>query len=108
MKSQIRRFPPHQNAKVFAVVMAACIIPFFIPMALMMSFTMPEIDQHGNPIEFPLMMFWIMPLFYLVFGYISVVIGCFIYNFLYRFVGGIEIEMVEKEKMLDKASQSDD
>ena len=33
----------------------------------------------------------------LIFGYISVSIGCFIYNFLYKFVGGIEIETDEEE-----------
>jgi hypothetical protein len=97
MKKQIRKFPPHQNAKVFAVLMAVCIIPFFIPMALMMSFTMPAVDQNGNPIEFPFMLFLFMPFLYLIFGYISVSIGCFIYNFLYKFVGGIEIETDEKE-----------
>ncbi|MDI3326893.1 hypothetical protein QKW35_21160 [Pontibacterium granulatum] len=97
MKKQIRRFSPHQNAKVFAVLMAVSIVPFFVPMLIMMGFTMPDVDRHGNPIDFPMMMFWMMPFIYLIFGYISVAIGCAIYNFLFRFVGGIEVEISDIE-----------
>lgn len=34
----------------------------------------------------------LFPVLYLVFGYISVVIGCLLYDFLYLFAGGIEFE----------------
>ena len=37
-------------------------------------------------------MLLVLPVMYLVLGYISVVIGCAIYNVLYKFVGGIEFE----------------
>lgn len=96
MKKQIRRLSPHQNAKVIAVLLAISIIPIFIPIAIIMSFTMPEFDQYGNPVSFSTMAFWLMPIFYLVFGYISIALGCLIYNFLFKFVGGIEVEMIDK------------
>lgn len=96
LKTQIRRFSPHQNAKVFAVLMCVSFLPFMIPMMLMAVFAFPDVDQHGNPVVFPKFMFLIMPFFYLIFGYISIAIGCFIYNFLFRFVGGIEIETEDK------------
>ncbi|MCW9023556.1 MAG: hypothetical protein OQK73_02630 [Gammaproteobacteria bacterium] len=96
MKKQIRRFSPHQNAKVFSVMMAISVLFFTIPMALMFTFVVPPTDQNGNPVDFPVMIFWLMPIFYLIFGYISVAIGCAFYNFLFKFVGGIEIEVQEK------------
>jgi hypothetical protein len=33
-----------------------------------------------------------MPVFYLLVGYVGVVVSCAIYNFMYRFIGGIEFE----------------
>lgn len=95
MKRQIKRLSPHQNGKVFAVLMTIGAIVMFIPMALMMYFIGPQTDAQGNPVEFPIFMFVILPVFYLVFGYISVAIGCAIYNFCYRFIGGIEFETEE-------------
>ena len=96
MKKQIRRLSPHQNGKVLAVLMAIGAVLTFIPMAIMAYFFMPQIDQGGNPVEFPIFMFAIMPIFYLVFGYISIAIGCAIYNFVYGFIGGFEFEVEEK------------
>ena len=38
MKKQIRRLSPHQNGKVFAVLMTIGALVIFIPMTLMMFF----------------------------------------------------------------------
>jgi hypothetical protein len=96
MKKQIKRLSPHQNAKVFAILMTAAALCIFIPMALVMSFVVPPTDQNGNPVAFPFMFFVIMPLFYLVFGYIFTAIGCAVYNLFYRFIGGIEFVTEDK------------
>ncbi len=96
MKTQIKRLSPHQNGKVFGVLMAVSSLVFILPMFGMMSF-MPQVDQHGNPVGFPTFMILLMPLFYLVFGYISVAIGCFIYNFFVKYIGGIEFELEDKD-----------
>ncbi len=37
-------------------------------------------------------MMLLAPIMYLVFGYLSIAIGCAIYNFMFRFLGGIEFE----------------
>ena len=86
MKQQVARFSPHQNGKVFAVLMAVTSLIFLVPFFLLFSSFGPA---QGRP---PMFMLLVFPLVYLVFGYISVVIGCAIYNFLYKFVGGIEFE----------------
>jgi len=96
MRIQIKKLSPHQNGKVFAILMAFSSLIFLIPMILTMSLSTPNLDQHGNPITFPVFMFIIMPILYLIFGYIFSVIGCFIYNFLFKYIGGFEYEFEEK------------
>jgi hypothetical protein len=96
LKKQIKRLSPHQNGKVFGVLMAVSSLILFLPMSLMMSVMGPQVDRFGNEVVFPTSLFLLMPLFYLVFGYISVAIGCAIYNFLFKYIGGIEFESVEE------------
>ncbi len=86
MKQQIARFSPHQNAKVVAVMMAVTSLIFVVPIFLLAS--MFGAGQAGMPIW----MIIIFPLIYLVMGYVSVVIGCAIYNVVVPFTGGLEYE----------------
>lgn len=93
MKKQIVRLSPHQNAKVFAVLMALSSLLFVVPMVIAMSFVPAGVDAHGNPIARPpIAMFLLFPVIYLVMGYIMVVVGCFFYNFMFKYIGGIEYE----------------
>lgn len=94
MKQQIKRLSPHQNGKVFGILIAVATLPIFIPVMLLMNFATPQYDMHGNEITFPFFMFLIFPFIYLVFGYISVVICCFFYNLIYRVIGGFEFETI--------------
>lgn len=93
MKKQVKRLSPHQNGKVFGVLMAVATLPMFIPMMLMMLFAMPAMD--GNDTSFPGFMFILFPILYLIFGYVSVAIMCVFYNFLQKHIGGFEYEAVD-------------
>jgi hypothetical protein len=95
MKKQIRRFSPHQNGKVFGVLMAVLSLFLLIPLVLMMPLAPPQVDPQGNEVSFPFILFVAMPIFYALFGYVSVAVGCLVYNFLYRYLGGFEFEVVE-------------
>ena len=86
MKLQISRLSPHQNAKVFAVMMALTSLIFIVPFFLLFSAFGPT--QAGAPMA----MVFILPVIYLVFGYIVVSIGCAVYNLVFKLVGGIEFE----------------
>ena len=97
MKKQIKRLSPHQNGKVFGILSAVATLPIFIPMFFMMSVFVPEVDQNGNAVDFPGFMFIIFPIFYLIFGYISVTVGCFFYNIIQKYIGGFEYETVENQ-----------
>lgn len=85
MKQQVARLSPHQNGKVFGVLAAVSSLIFLVPFVLLFS----AFGPHGGP---PTIMFLLMPLLYLVFGYVSVAIGCVIYNFLVNYTGGVEFE----------------
>jgi hypothetical protein len=94
VKVQISRFSPHQNAKVLAVLMAFSSLPFVIPMFIAFSFMPPGVDARGNPVEPPSVFFALLfPVMYLVMGYIMVIIGCWLYNLLTKYIGGIEYEV---------------
>jgi ABC-type thiamin/hydroxymethylpyrimidine transport system permease subunit len=86
MKTQITRLSPHQNGKVFAVLMAASVLIFIVPfMVIAMAFG--PADQ--SP---PWVFILLMPVFYLIIGYLMVAVSCWIYNTLVKVTGGIEFE----------------
>ncbi|HET7833077.1 MAG TPA: hypothetical protein VFK88_08955 [Gallionella sp.] len=86
MKQQITRFSPHQNAKVTAILMAIGSLIFVVPIFVLVALKAPAGTQP------PMAMLIIMPLIYLIFGYISIAILSAVYNFLYKYIGGIEFE----------------
>jgi hypothetical protein len=97
VKIQIVRLSPHQNAKVLAVLLALVSLLFAVPMFFVFLFMPPGIDSHGNPIvpppDFIPLLF---PVIYLVVGYVMVAVGCWFYNLIFRFLGGIEFETRER------------
>src|SRR5690349_1913928 len=86
MKQQIARFSPHQNGKVFAVLMAVSSLVFLVPFMVLAFATAPA------PARPPLFFFIGLPVLYLVIGYVMVAISCWVYNAFYKHIGGIEFE----------------
>ena len=98
MNQQITRLSPHQNGKVFGILVAVVAIPFVVPLFLFWTFMSPlGVDRHGNEVSYPAFIFLLFPFLYLISGYISVAIGCAIYNFLFRYIGGFEFESQDKD-----------
>lgn len=87
MKQQIARFSPHQNGKVMAILMAVGSLVFVIPFMLI---AMASAPAEARP---PALFMLAMPILYLVMGYISVAVGCWVYNLLFKYIGGIEYEV---------------
>jgi hypothetical protein len=97
MKIQVARFSPHQNAKVFGILMALGTLVFAIPMFFMFLYMPPGVDARGNPAgPPPAWVVLLFPVFYFVFGYLMVVISCWFYNFMVKYIGGIEYETREQ------------
>jgi len=95
MKMTIKTLSPHQNGKVVAVLSAVITIPFVLLMAVIAT-RLPPVDQHGNPVNFPYFMLIIMPLLYLVFGYLFTALWCAVYNWIVKYTGGLEFETSEE------------
>ena len=86
MKQQVTRLSPHQNGKVFSILMANTALFVFVPILLIVAaFAPPEYAPE------PFMVF-LVPVLYLVLGYLAVTVVCFLYNVMCRFIGGVEFE----------------
>ena len=90
MRQQVARLSPHQNAKVAAVMMAATSLVFLIPAFLILS-----LFGAGHA-GMRIWMILVVPLFYLVVGYIAGVIGCAIYNVVVPLTGGFEFDSTDE------------
>lgn len=83
MKKQIINIAPFQTAKIFAVIYFLMSLPLIAMMAIMFSFS-------PSPAKPAMGMLIILPVAYMVFGFIFTVIGAWIYNLAASWVGGIE------------------
>lgn len=102
MKIQIKRLSPHQNAKLLAILMGICSLCYVIPLTIAVGYfdINWELQSDGTLIEHgpPAIAYLALPIIYLLVTYLSVLVGCFIYNVLAKRLGGIEFEFVEMEK----------
>lgn len=101
MKRQIKRLSLHQNGKVAGIVIAVTTLPIFLFMLIPTVIMMPKVDQAGNPIDFgfPFGMFLFMPIIYLVFTYLFVAFGSWVYNIFFKLIGGFEFEFKQDEQL---------
>ncbi len=97
MKAQIKRLSPHQNAKVFAVMMALFSLVFMLPFFFISMAAMPHMGGDANAVIFPTTMVVAMPLIYLVFTYVGVFIACMVYNVVAKYIGGFEFILDEDD-----------
>ncbi|GIX22860.1 MAG: hypothetical protein KatS3mg122_0091 [Caldimonas sp.] len=89
MKRRIQRLSPHQNGKVAGLMMALVSLVILVPFMLILGSIMP----HGE--RMPWLMVLILPVLYLVLGYIGTVLACWVYNLVAGWVGGIEYDAQE-------------
>ncbi len=92
----IKRFSPHKTALTLACVMALSSLILIFPMS-MVFMAMPMMGPDGNSVSpsMPFGMLLIMPVLYLIMGYIMTLIGALIYNLVAKVTGGIQFELVE-------------
>ena len=94
MRSQVKRLSLHQNGKVCGLVLAASSLVFVIPITLITLITSPPLSPDGTLPQFrffPL----VLPFFYVAAGYLMTIVGCAVYNFLFKYIGGWEFELSE-------------
>ncbi|WKB54717.1 hypothetical protein [Eleftheria terrae] len=89
MKKQIVRVSPVQTAKVMAVLYFVLTVPLFAVLAFGGVLT-PEGQRH-----FFSGLAWLMPMLYLVVGFLGTVLLAWAYNLAAHWVGGVEITLVD-------------
>lgn len=96
MKVSLKKIPPLPAAKLVAVIygcFSLIFIPFFV-IASLAGFLSQE-EGAGIAAGMGIVMAILMPLFYVVMGFVATLVGCFIYNIAAGWVGGIELEFDE-------------
>ena len=89
MKKQIVHVSVMQTAKVFAVLYFVISIPLVLLMAI------PAMLTPGGMPGMPLLMLILMPVLYLVIGFLTTLFGAWIYNLVAGRIGGIEFTTAE-------------
>ena len=88
VKKRIVRVSPVQAGKVMAVFYGIFSIPFVLIMALIAL-------AGKNPAGLSVLLVLLLPVLYLVFGFIFAVIAAWLYNVVAKWTGGIEFETIE-------------
>ena len=88
MRQQVRSFGVGQTAKVFGVLYALMGV-LFLPFFLLVAMFSPS--QNGFGVGLAVF----LPILYGVGAFVFTAIGCFIYNLVAGWVGGIEVELAE-------------
>ena len=93
--AQIKSFGIWQTAKLVAVMYFVFTAIFMIPFGLifmMAGFTLGEGEGIFGAF-FGGMFMLFLPVIYAVLGFVFVALGCLIYNFFAKYLGGIELEI---------------
>lgn len=88
MKKRIKRIAPVQLGKMLAVIYALFSL-ILVPLILLASLAAPE-GTGPN-----LLLCVVLPIGYVLVGFIGGILGAFIYNASAHWVGGVEIEFEE-------------
>jgi subtilase family serine protease len=97
MKTQISRLSPHQNGKVFGILMAVTTLAVGVPIFTLMFFMNPSVAEKSRASNVVLFAPCIVAIVYLILGYVTGLIGSAIYNILYKYIGGFEFEQKDRE-----------
>ena len=91
----ISHVSPHQTALTAAVLWTVMSIFFIVPMFLIGLLGGQPTNQEGEPVArtFFLGFLIALPVFYLVFGYLSTALLALLYNRISKFTGGIQFEL---------------
>jgi hypothetical protein len=97
---RIKRFDPLQLGKMLAVLygcMGLIFVPFFLLATVLPALIPQPAGRPGAPVAFAAMFgvgFAVAaPIFYAVMGFLTGLIGGWVYNLVAKWIGGIEVEV---------------
>jgi len=89
MKSRITHVAPVQAAKMFAAFSFLASLPFL----LLAMVPMLAVPAEAQPYMTPYLL--LVPLFYALAAFVFAVLGAWLYNLVAKFLGGLEVTLVE-------------
>lgn len=90
MKKQILHVSVFQSAKVMAVLYFVISIPLVLLMAI------PSLLSNAPGARFSLVLLILMPILYLIFGFLFSALGAWVYNLVAARIGGFEFTLSER------------
>lgn len=96
MKS-LKYIAPHKTALTMSILFAVSSLIFLIPMYAMFYSVVPTTGPNGEAVDvtFPMWMLVVLPISYLVIGYLFTGLFAWLYNLTARFTGGITFKVSE-------------
>ena len=96
---KISRFNSHQTAKVLGIITTISSLILFFPLCLLMAFSTTQSTSVGMPYTVGSMIGFgiIMPIFQGLFMYLFIRFSLWIYNKLFKKIGGIEFETLDNK-----------
>lgn len=104
---QVISISGHQTSKVIAIC-GAIISLLFWPLFLLSAIPLLLKQGFSAAAAAPMLIFILMPLFYLVLGYLFTRLGCFIYNKVAKKWGGIEFSLGDVGSVTETNTQKAD
>lgn len=102
---RIRRIDPMQSGKVTAIVSIALMLIIFVPIMLLFSLIglgSGSSSVGGAMLGGGLFMIILMPLIYGFFGFILGILYAVVYNFTYKYHGGLQLEYDDLDNDVDR------
>ncbi len=101
-KRRIRRIEPVQAGKVAGVLSAAILLIIFVPVLLLLSVAGMDSDLGMGMMGGGILLALFMPFIYGALAFVMGMLYAVLYNFTYRFHGGVEMEYDEMDEEIDR------
>ena len=96
MKYRIEKIHPHQAGKIGAALFAALSL-LLLPLSILILHSVKSLGAKDVLPEMSPQLFFLLPVFYGLLGYLLNVIVCLLYNLFSRYVGALQLDIVEDE-----------
>lgn len=96
MKYRIEKIHPHQAGKISAALFAALSL-LLLPLSILILHGAKSLGTRYALPEMSPQLFLVLPVFYGLLGYVFGVVVCLLYNLFSRYVGALQLDIVEDE-----------
>ena len=96
MKYRIEKIHPHQAGKIGAALCAALSL-LLLPLSILILHSAKSLGAKDVLPEMSPQLFFLLPVFYGLLGYLFSFMACLLYNLFSRYIGALQLDIVEDE-----------